>query len=81
MNKKNSILAAILLSATLYCNAQQAKKTDILEVSTRQPVAEFNGAFYVELHNSLVNSLGKKATDELISGKKLLNSKKNKIKK
>ena len=28
MNKRFSILAAIFLSATLYCNAQQAKKTD-----------------------------------------------------
>ncbi len=59
----------------------RAQKTDILEVSTRQPVAEFNSAFYLELYDSLVNNLGKKATDELISGKKLLNSKKNKNKK
>ena len=52
----------------------RAQKTNILEISTRQPVADFNGAFYVELYDSLVQNLGKKATDELVSGKLLLNS-------
>lgn|GEM_PF-1358652 len=56
----------------------RAQKTNILEVSTRQPIADFNSSFYLELYDSLVNNLGKKATDELISGKMLLNSKKKK---
>ncbi len=53
----------------------RAQNTSILEITTRQPVAEFNSTFYVELYDSLVESLGRKATEDLVSGKVLLNKK------
>ena len=58
----------------------RAQKTNILEISTRQPVIDFNRAFYAQLYNSLVQNLGKRATDGLVSGKMLLNSANKKAK-